>query len=197
MHIDTPRSRLSNDLETGSAYVRTPANFAYQLMFNCAAIILITYPLLHPSVFFRPLLTSLAYLAAALAPIGAQTSLFGLVTIPMKYMPYTYVLYDLLSGGPREAALAMGGIVSGHIWWWSIWGGNIAGSGGRFKKWGNAPLWLVAQVGGQASSNSGAREDRGPVRVMRPRTMLNPEGPSAGGSSTGHSWGGGQSLGTR
>lgn len=36
----------------------------------------------------RPLLHCLTYLSSSLAPPGAQTSLFGVVTLPVQYFPY-------------------------------------------------------------------------------------------------------------
>jgi len=67
---------------------------------------------------------ALAYLASSLAPPGARTSLFGLVTLPIQYLPYIMVGMDLLMGGPSAAAEATAGAVVGYgvcgEWHWGL-----------------------------------------------------------------------------
>ncbi|KAH8825339.1 Der1-like family-domain-containing protein [Flagelloscypha sp. PMI_526] len=189
--------KLVEELEQGP-YLKHPANFAWQLFLNVILLLGISYPL-SPSVLWRPLLASIAYLGSSLAPIGAQTSFLGLFSFPRKYMPYTLVLFDFLHpmGGPRMAALTMAGLVSGHIWSWAIWGDYAAhAGGGRFRGWGVAPRWLVRWIGGTRGVDRDAREDQGPVRVTRPRRFINPDTDAPASSTTGYSWGSGQRLGS-
>ena len=88
------------------------------------------------------LLMALIYLSCALAPAGAQTSFWGLVTFPMKYLPYVYILMDYLNLGPRAAAVSISGAVVGHMWWWGVW------ETGVFRPWARAP-WVVRSLMGE------------------------------------------------
>ncbi|KAG5719108.1 Derlin-1.2, partial [Termitomyces sp. T112] len=101
--------RNGEQLETGP-YSRRSADLAYQLFFACGLIIVVTVPIDGMS-FFHPLLVCLTYLSSSLAPPGAQTSLMGIVTIPVKYLPYVIIVMDIFMGGPRYAAQAVAGAV--------------------------------------------------------------------------------------
>lgn len=157
---------------------------------------------LNSYLFLHPLLACLSYVGSKLAPAGAQTSLMGLVSIPIAYWPYVMVGMDLLTGGPRAAAEAVAGLVVGHCWWWTIMGGGELGNAGRFSRYGQAPSWLVSWFGerrrggtdaaGVRSDSSGAAEAlrASGIEVVPPRRMRE------SGSSTGHSWGQGRKLGS-
>ena len=75
------------------------------------------------------MLVCLTYLSAQLAPPGAQSSLFGLITFPVRYMPFVMVGLDLLMGGPGAAAQSCVGAAIGHLWWWGVWGAGLGGQG--------------------------------------------------------------------
>lgn len=127
----------------------------------------------------------------------------GLVTFPVKYLPYVMVGLDLLMGGPGAAAQAVAGAAVGHFWWWSIWGGAVGARGGVLETFGRAPRWMRRLVGeasvppasggpgAGAGSNAGTA---GGVQVIPPRQLAG----ASGGSSTtrGYNWGSGQRLGT-
>ncbi|KAG6825971.1 hypothetical protein H0H93_016925, partial [Arthromyces matolae] len=121
-------SRNSSQLESGP-YSRRSADLAYQLLFACGSIIATTAPI-KGMIFFHPLLVCLTYLSSSLAPLGAQTSLMGLITFPVKYLPFTIIGMDLLMGGPAYAAQAVAGAVVGHFWWWGVWGTQPGARGG-------------------------------------------------------------------
>jgi Derlin-2/3 len=86
-------------------------------------------------------------MSSALAPPGAQTSLFGLVTLPVTYLPYIMLGMDLLNGGPHAVVIALPGAVVGHMWWWSVWGSAVGGAGGVLEPWSGAPMWMKKYMG--------------------------------------------------
>ncbi|KAG6889855.1 hypothetical protein C0992_003834 [Termitomyces sp. T32_za158] len=146
----------------------------------------------------------LTYLSSSLAPLGAQTSLMGLITLPVKYLPYVIIAMDVLVGGPGYAAQAVAGAVVGHVWWWSVWGSQPGSRGGVLLPYASAPAWLRNLVGegnvplpsGGAAANAGSS---GGVHIVPPRrTLGNGSGSNSGGSSgsSGHSWGAGRTLGS-
>ncbi|KAF8234956.1 DER1-domain-containing protein [Tricholoma matsutake] len=191
--------RTTDQLESGP-YSRRSADLAYQLLYAGATIIVSCTPL-SSVVFTRPLLLCLTYLSSALAPLGAQTSLMGLVTLPVKYLPYLMIGMDLLMGGPRAAAESVAGAAVGHFWWWSIWGGAVGARGGILETFGRAPGWMRNLVGeGDAPPASGGpgagtgsnAGTAGGVQVIPPRQ---PAGASGGSSTRGYNWGSGQRLG--
>ncbi|GLB38768.1 hypothetical protein LshimejAT787_0506330 [Lyophyllum shimeji] len=137
--------RTAEQLETGP-YHRRSADLAYQLLFACGSIILATQPL-NGMLFFRPLLVCLVYLSSTLAPLGAQTSLMGLITFPVKYLPYTFIAMDLLMGGPGYAVQAVAGAAVGHLWWWGVWGAQPGARGGVLEPYARAPQWMRNLVG--------------------------------------------------
>ncbi|KIK04808.1 hypothetical protein K443DRAFT_675590 [Laccaria amethystina LaAM-08-1] len=186
--------RMTDQLESGP-YLDRSADLAWQLLFACGSIIVATIPF-KTYIFFRPLLVCLAYLSSALAPPGAQTSLMGLVSLPIKYFPYVMIGMDLLMAGPEAAAQSVAGAVVGHAWWWSVWGAAL-GSQGVLSNAAQAPQWLRYLVGeGRAPRpppNAGgvaAGLAAGGVQVIPPRR------PATSTSGGGHQWGQGHRLGS-
>jgi len=120
----------------------------------------------------------------------------GVATIPIRYYAYLLILFDLLTGGPRAAALAVGGAIAGHIWWWLVWGGDLA-SQGLLSTRARAPEWLRKFMGEsgprvqpQSAGGEGQSLARAGIHVMAPRRPA-----TVGGAVTGYSWGGGRRLG--
>ncbi|KAF5351137.1 hypothetical protein D9756_008248 [Leucocoprinus leucothites] len=187
--------RTADQLESGP-YAGRSADLAWQLLFVGASIIGLTRPL-NSFLFSRPLLVALAYLSSSLAPPGAQTSLFGLITLPVQYFPYIMIGMDLLMGGPAAAAQAIAGAVTGHAWLWGVWGMTL-GSTGPLAGYARAPKWLENWLDGPnrrppqsgTTGAGGARMAAGGVHVVAPR------GAQPSGSSSGYSWGRGQRLGS-
>lgn len=132
-------------------------------------------------IFTRPLLVCLTYVTSRMAPAGTQTSLFGLITIPLVYFPYALIALDFVMAGPAAAAASVTGAVSGHVWWWGVYHSRALADYSR------APAWLKKLVGqpqqGSASGGTGG------VHVIPPRER------EAAGSSSGHTWGTGNRLG--
>ncbi|KAK1231292.1 hypothetical protein PQX77_005592 [Marasmius sp. AFHP31] len=148
-------------LETGP-YARKSADLAWQLFVACAAIVAISYPVIlrfqanpilaaETYLFFHPLLLCISYLYSSLAPPGSQTSFFGLVTLPIEYLPYLMLGLSLLMGGPLFAARSLPGALVGHLWWWGVWGDQVDRPG-PFANFGKAPRWLANWLGDAGSA---------------------------------------------
>ncbi|KAJ7199237.1 Der1-like family-domain-containing protein [Mycena pura] len=183
--------RSMDQLESGP-YANRSADLAWQLFAAGVGILVASIPV-KSFVFFRPLLLCIAYVDSALAPPGAQTSLLGLVRLPIRFLPYVMLGMDLLMGGPGAVAHSLPGAVVGHLWWWGVWGPEIGGAGGILHNWGAAPRWLAEWMGqtpppGPARANSG-----GGVQVIPPRRPA--AAAPAGSRTTGYNWGSGQRLG--
>ncbi|KAI6001566.1 Der1-like family-domain-containing protein [Pisolithus orientalis] len=180
--------RNSNGVET-MYYQGRSSDYAWQLVFACLAIILANRPLESWS-HNRPLLHTLTYLSCALAPPGTQSSIMGLITLPVAYVPYAMLGMDLLVSGMNVAAQSVSGLVVGHLWWWLVWGANTGAGGmerGPLANYARAPRWLRNWFG----EREGVRGSSGAgYHVVPPRRQQT----SARG--TGHNWGGGQRLGS-
>ncbi|KAF8970356.1 Der1-like family-domain-containing protein [Flammula alnicola] len=171
--------RTANDLEARS-YTHRSADLAWQLFWACGGIILATMPL-RTYIFARPLLVCLIYLYSALAPPGSLTSIMGLISVPVTYYPYVMVGLDLIMAGPQAAAQSVAGAVVGHLWWWTVWGGELGSQ---------APEWLRKLPTGGRWRRSCWLGACG-VHVTAPR----PPAGSPSGTATGHTWGSGTRLG--
>ena len=132
----------------------------------------------------RPLLVCLTYLSSRLAPAGSQTSLFGLVTIPLVYFPYALIAMDFIMAGPRAAAASVTGAVVGHLWWWGVHNTRA------LREWGTAPTWLRNFIDGPGRPGGSATGGSGGVHVIPPRRREEPAS-----TSSGYQWGSGQRLG--
>ncbi|KAJ6600009.1 Der1-like family-domain-containing protein [Mycena vulgaris] len=198
--------RTSDQLESGP-YLHKSADLAWQLIAASIGIIITSIPV-GSSVFFRPLLLCIAYIGSALAPVGAQTSIMGLVNLPVKYLPYIMLGMDLLMGGPGAVAHALPGAVIGHLWWWGVWGPEVGGAGGVLQPWSAAPQWFRDWMGEgnappptarRADGTTGANAGSG-VHVIPPRrqvqeTRAAPATTTTTTTTTGYQWGQGQKLG--
>lgn len=132
----------------------------------------------------RPLLLALTYVSSRLAPPGTQTSIFGLVSIPLIYFPYALIALDLIMGGPQAAASSVTGAVVGHLWWWGVWETRALESIGK------APAFLRSLVGNSNGPATGGVGGPGSgVHVIPPRQQREET------VTTGHRWGSGQRLG--
>ncbi|KIJ63108.1 hypothetical protein HYDPIDRAFT_92907 [Hydnomerulius pinastri MD-312] len=184
--------RNSNSLES-QHYERRSSDYAWQLFLASIGIIAFNRPLGSYS-HNRALLHTLTYVMCALSPPGAQTSVMGLLTIPIAYFPYALLGMDLLMGGIGVAAQGVSGMIVGHIWWWLVWGAGTGPGGvetGRFASWGRAPRWLRNWFGEREGANAGS--SRGGYQAFAPRQRAEQ---TAGGRTTGYNWGGGQRLGS-
>ncbi|KAF9531413.1 Der1-like family-domain-containing protein [Crepidotus variabilis] len=189
---------VTNELERNSYSQRT-SDFVYQLLFVAPAIIAATYPL-QASVFSHSFLLSLVYLYSRLAAPGTQTSIMGIVTVPVIFYPYIIITFDFLIGGPHAAALSAAGAVVGHIWWWSVWGGNT-GSQGLLSNHARAPEWIRNLMGESrrprvqppAAGGDAQGLAQGGIHVTAPRR---PATAGASATTSGYRWGSGQRLGS-
>lgn len=210
--ILSPNSRNSDGVES-TYYARRSTDYAWQLFVASGAILVcpmkdchlvsvsdnylqaLSRPL-NSVVHTRPLLIALTYVSSLLAPPGAQSSIFGLVTLPVRYYPYLMVAMDLLMAGPAAAASGIVGLVVGHGWWWGVFGGP--GGRGVLERWAKAPSWVknfVSDGPPELAAGAGAAPSGG-VHVTPPRPRAG-AGPGSGGSATttGYQWGSGQRLG--
>lgn len=127
----------------------------------------------------------------------------GLITIPVKYLPYvmigadtfpenfiyTYELagMDAITGGTGAAAVSVTGAVVGHLWWWIMFGEDGRGLPG-VREFGRAPSWVQGLVGDGAVPNVAGTG----VHAYPPRQQRQPPPRTAG-----YNWGDrGQRLGT-
>ncbi|KAF7308740.1 Derlin [Mycena kentingensis (nom. inval.)] len=193
-------SRTMDQLET-TPYRKKSADLAWQLLVSAVGIFVTSIPLRSPyRIFWRPLCLAIVYIGSRLAPLGAQTSIFGLVTVPVRYMPYIMLAFDALSG-PEAIATALPGAIIGHLWWWGVWGSAIGGGGGILSYWARAPRWFADWMGqerthvsdGPGAGVGSANAGRG-VQIIPPRRMADDPTP-AGPAATGYNWGRGNRLG--
>lgn len=97
------------------------------------------------------------------------------------------IAFDFLSAGKDEAMLDVVGCVVGHIWWWTVWGGDSSGRGVLSTR-ARAPGWLRRWMGEQGAGVAGTLRDMGGgVHVAPPRRSA--------AQSGGHRWGSGRRLG--
>jgi Derlin-2/3 len=102
-------------------------------------------------------------------------------------------------GGPAAAASGVVGLVVGHGWWWSMYGGT--GGTGSWERLGRAPAWVKYFVSdgpqGDGATSGGATGSRSisGVHVMAPRGRPGAES-SSSASTSGYQWGSGQRLGS-
>ncbi|KAF7975692.1 hypothetical protein HWV62_8807 [Athelia sp. TMB] len=198
IHELLPRSRSSNTLEE-THYPRRSADYAWQLLGAASAILALSYPL-KSVVNFRPLLIALTYVSSQLAPPGSTTSIMGMISIPVLYYPYAMVAMDLALAGTSTAAAGVVGLVTGHAWWWAVFGGELGR--GPLAREARAPGWLKRLLGDGPEERpvvgrrrEGEDEHAGPgpvdgVHIVRPAGRAAP-----GGSTTGYQWGAGHRLG--
>lgn len=136
-------------------------------------------------------LNCLTYLMCALAPPGAQTSVMGLITIPVKYFPFALLAIDVINGRASEG---LTGMIVGHLWWWLVWGAGTGAGGveqGRFAGLALAPSWLRHLFGERVGVRRATNRDGYHALAPRQRTGER----VAGAQTTGYNWGSGERLG--
>jgi Derlin-2/3 len=111
---------------------------------------------------------------------------------------------DLLQDGPGSVAPGLTGLIVGHLWWWTVWGGMTASAGnaatyrGMLGALGTAPRWVRNLFGEGAGPGPGlgATAPVEGVHVIRPRTSrLGSD--TATAATSGYQWGSGRRLGDR
>lgn len=135
------------------------------------------------------LVSCITYLMCVLSPPGAQTSVMGLVTIPVKYFPYALLAIDVINGRASES---LTGMIVGHLWWWLVWGAGTGAGGveqGRFASYALAPRWLRDWFGERDGDHR--TTNRGGYQVHAPRRAAQAADARAGS----YNWGAGQRLG--
>ncbi|KAG6332271.1 hypothetical protein ID866_6820 [Astraeus odoratus] len=178
--------QYSNSLES-TYYTGRSSDYAWQLSFASLSIILANRPL-GSVIHFRALLHTLTYLSCSLAPPGARSTIMGLITVPVTYVPYAMLAIDILVD-VGSAGTAVSGMVIGHLWWWLIWGAGTGAGGteqGLLASYARAPRWLRDFFG-----------ERDTVRGSHHAGyhVVPPRGQDSSARSTGHRWGAGQRLG--
>jgi len=88
----------------------------------------------------RALMVAITYVSGQLSPPGTQTSLWGLLSFPVRYFAYALVAIDFVIGGKQAALSALTGIIVGHLWWWGVWESRA------LQELGRAPGWLRALI---------------------------------------------------
>jgi len=179
--------RYSDQLESVHFPNRSP-DYAWQLLFAGATILTLTAPL-QTLVHMQPLLITLLTLCSKLSPPGAQTSIMGLITIPVEYLPYAMVGFELLRAGPSGAARAVAGVIVGWTWWICVWGSDGRGSG-VLAGLETAPAWLRRIV----PDSSDLPANVAGVHVVEPRRRAG-EDAAPGTRAAPYNWGTGRRLG--
>jgi len=162
-----------------SYYDGRSADLAWQLLFASASIIAFNIPL-GTFVHTRALVVAISYVSGQLSPPGTQTSLWGLISFPVRYFAYALVAIDFVIGGKEAALSALTGIITGHLWWWGVWESRA------LQGLGTAPGWLRALIE-TPPPRGPAPGAPGGGSSSRPRRP--------GAQSTGYNWGSGHRLG--
>jgi Derlin-2/3 len=125
-------------------------------------------------------MVAISYVSGQLSPPGTQTSLWGIISFPVRYFAYVLVAIDFIIGGKEAALSALTGIIVGHLWWWGVW------DSGALREFGTAPGWLRAFVETPLQPGPAPGAPGGsPSRPGRPRPRTN-----------GYNWGSGHRLGS-
>lgn len=127
----------------------------------------------------RALVVAITYVSGQLSPPGTQTSLWGLISFPVRYFAYALVAIDFVIGGKQAALSALTGIIVGHLWWWGVWESRA------LQELGTAPGWIRALIETPVPPGPAPGTSGGPTpRSRRPGTQ-----------TTGYNWGSGHRLG--
>jgi Derlin-2/3 len=139
----------------------------------------------------RPLIHALNYISCALAPPGSQTSLFGILSLPVAYFPYALIALDAMMGGSSAAAQAVSGAIVGHAWWWGVFHTRA------LEAVAAAPSWVKMFVADgpppppSANDTPAFGQPGSGVEAIRPRQRPQPAAANTGG----YNWGSGNRLG--
>lgn len=172
--------RNSDELES-KHFAGRSADYAWQLLLASLTILGLNLPL-RTFIHTRALLIALTYVSSMLAPAGSQTSFWGLITFPVKYLPYAFIAMDFLMGGPQAAAVSVSGAVVGHLWWWTVW------ETGLLRGWASAPRFLRSLMG--EDGGDGRPQNLGGGVYAVPPRREEPARPARG------NWGPGRRLGS-
>lgn len=188
--------RNSTDLEVNKFYRKT-ADYAWALIIVGSLIIATNYPLKSP-VLFNPLLMAIVYLWSRSNP-HSNVSLFGLINCPAKYLPYAYLLFDLLRGGMPYAIQSATGLLSAHIYYFlkEVLPATNGGRGPNYLP--NTPIFLQNLLRDSPDPNVQGQETQpgGSVRSTAwGGTAFAPAGRSFGDGANATPSTGGQRLGS-
>jgi len=161
-----------------SYYDGRSADLAWQLLFASASIIALNIPL-GTFVHTRALMVAITYVSGQLSPPGTQTSLWGVVSFPVRYFAYALVAIDFVIGGKQAAMSALTGIIVGHLWWWGVWESRA------LQEFGKAPGWMRSLIDTMPSPGPASGAPGGSFSGSR----------RSGGRTTGYNWGSGRRLG--
>lgn len=105
--------QYSMQLET-SKFGSSTADYAWYLLFNCVTILFLNY-FTNAPVYFNALTLALCTTACLETP-SQQTALFGMLRMPMLYLPYAMLAISFVTGGPSAALIQGTGLASAHLW---------------------------------------------------------------------------------
>jgi len=159
-----------------SYYDGRSADLAWQLLLASAAIIGFNIPL-KTFIHTRALMVTVTYVSGQLSPPGTQASLWGVLSLPVRYFAYILVAIDFVVGGKGAALSALSGILVGHLWWWGVWESRALQELGRAPGWMRAFIDTLPSPGPGASGGSSSHLRR------------------SGAQMTGYNWGSGHRLG--
>ncbi|BFZ57332.1 hypothetical protein PYCC9005_004384 [Savitreella phatthalungensis] len=142
--------QYSMQLEVGKFGVST-ADYCWYLLFNAAIILLLNYFIKVP-IYFSALTLALCTTSCLDTP-DAQTNLFGMIRMPMKWLPYSMLFITFATGGPQAAMNQGTGLISAFLWRHVTETMPSQGLPNRVR----TPAWLKWLIGeGNYLSNSSA-----------------------------------------
>ncbi|PWN53430.1 DER1-domain-containing protein [Violaceomyces palustris] len=184
--------RNSSDLEINHFFRRT-SSYVYALLIMSASILVLNYPL-GSTVLFNPMLNALTYLWSRTNP-HSRVSFFGLINCPAPWLPYAYLLLDLVRGGPGLVIQSATGLVSAHLYWFlsQILPSTDGGRGPRLVQTPESLQRLLPDSVDPSVRGSGIRTGNASINtsfgsVWAPRgsqqNLANSSFPSRGGGNT-------------
>jgi len=101
-------------LETESARFAHPGDFVTYLCFVCLTIVILNTGLFGGVIFTPALILALAYTFSQDQPRRQVT--FFVITLPIKWLPYTMLLVTFIMGGPHAAKQQVSGLLAAHLY---------------------------------------------------------------------------------
>lgn len=98
-------------------FFNDPADYLFMLMF-CTAILWLWDGFVSKLFFFGPSLLSAVVYIWSKYHASQLVSIWGLIEIPGKYIPFAYLVMDLVTSGQLNVQ-ALAGIVAGHCWYFA------------------------------------------------------------------------------
>jgi len=189
--------RNSTALEEGQ-YSGRSYDYAWHMLIAAGVLLGINLPL-STYLFSHSLLLTLVTLLSRLTP-DAPINLMGLLSLPLKYLPFAMLLMDAVMAGPLEAGRGLTGVIVGFGWALALERGQLPSAPEFVRRWVGSGMRLAGGAGQGGVVNPG--------RAGQPGTGFTGAAGGAGFGGTaggrgqevramtgGHNWGSGRRLG--